>query len=226
MAIGFEPEKCGRCWTRTGYRSPGAGPGRHWSTRTRGRRRGVPRLAAGYLRADAARARLGNAAGPLKAALDVLRDLRNELRQIVDHGGLSGTPPGAPGPLVHPLNAFLSIGPPRRRIEEMAALMEAGVLDVLGPGLRVTCGADGTAGFGAHSAQAPGPRVVATTLIEARLPEPDLRRTADALLADLLRTGQCRTHRVGAYETGGLDVTESPYRIVDRGAGRIRAGSR
>lgn len=44
----------------------------------------------GHLRQDAREAALGNVAGPQKAALDVLRDLRNELRQIVDHCGLAG----------------------------------------------------------------------------------------------------------------------------------------
>jgi hypothetical protein len=32
-----------------------------------------------------------------------------------------------------PLNAFLSIGPPPRRVEEMIALIEAGSLEALGP---------------------------------------------------------------------------------------------
>src|SRR5690606_29187931 len=36
----------------------------------------------GTLRRDVREARRGNVAGPTKAALDVLRDLRNELRQI------------------------------------------------------------------------------------------------------------------------------------------------
>jgi hypothetical protein len=42
------------------------------------------------LRRDVAEAREGNVRGPVKAALDVLRDLRNEVRQIVDHSGLAG----------------------------------------------------------------------------------------------------------------------------------------
>jgi L-aspartate N-monooxygenase (nitrosuccinate-forming) len=168
----------------------------------------------GRLREDAAQAALGNVSGPVKAALDVLRDLRNELRLVVDHGGLSG-----PSRREHldrwytPLNAFLSIGPPRRRIEEMTALIEAGVLDVVGPRTEVRADADA---FTAHSPDVPGSTVSATTLIEARLPEPDLRRTADELLAELLRTGQCRPHVVDGYETGGLDVTPRPYHLVDR----------
>ncbi|MFJ8583749.1 FAD/NAD(P)-binding protein [Streptomyces sp. NPDC093595] len=166
-----------------------------------------------YLRRDAARAALGNTTGPLKAALDVLRDIRNELRLIVDHAGL----PGASrrdhlDRWYTPLNAFLSIGPPRRRVEEMTALIEAGVLEVLGPRMEVRAEEGAFAGW---SPDVPGPAVRAATLIEARLPEPDLRRTGDALLADLLREGGCRTHVVDGYDTGGLDVTPSPYRLID-----------
>ncbi|MEU6098107.1 FAD/NAD(P)-binding protein [Streptomyces sp. NPDC047079] len=168
----------------------------------------------GHLREDAAQAALGNVAGPLKAALDVLRDLRNELRLIVDHGGLSGTSRRDHLDRWYtPLNAFLSIGPPRRRIEEMTALIEAGVLEVLGPRLEVRA-EDGA--WVAHSPDVPGSTVRLRTLIEARLPEPDLRRTADALLADLFHTGGCRPHTVDGYETGGLDVTPRPYRLIDR----------
>lgn len=168
----------------------------------------------GRLREDAGQAALGNVEGPLKAALDVLRDLRNELRRIVDHGGLSGESRRAHLDRWYtPLNAFLSIGPPRRRVEEMAALIEAGVLDVVGPRLEVR--AEGGA-WVAHSPDVPGSAVRARTLVEARLPEPDVRRSADELLARLLRTGQCRPHTVDGYETGGLDVTPRPYRLIDR----------
>ncbi|MGW0709985.1 FAD/NAD(P)-binding protein [Streptomyces sp. NPDC002643] len=167
-----------------------------------------------YLREDAARARLGNVDGPVKAALDVLRDLRNELRLIVDHRGLTGeSRRDHLDRWYTPLNAFLSIGPPRRRIEEMAALIEAGVLTVLGPGLEVRA-ADGA--WSACSPDVPGSAVRVTTLVEARLPEPDLRATDDDLLAGLLRTGQCRAHVVDGYETGGLDVTGRPYHLMDR----------
>ncbi|WKX08704.2 FAD/NAD(P)-binding domain-containing protein [Streptomyces sp. NL15-2K] len=167
-----------------------------------------------HLREDAAQAALGNVAGPLKAALDVLRDLRNELRQIVDHGGLAGASRRDHLDRWYtPLNAFLSIGPPRRRVEELVALVEAGVVEVLGPGLEVR---EEDGAWVAHSPDVPSSAVRVTTLIEARLPEPELRRTADDLLARLLKTGQCRPHVVDGYETGGLDVTERPYRLMDR----------
>jgi uncharacterized NAD(P)/FAD-binding protein YdhS len=168
-----------------------------------------------HLRRDAGQARLGNVGGPLKAALDVLRDLRNELRQVVDHAGLSGdSHRDHLDRWYTPLNAFLSIGPPRRRIEELVALVEAGVVEVLGPRLEVRPGSGPC--FTAVSPDVPGSGVRVTALIEARLPEPDLRRTADPLLAGLLESGACRPHQVGGYETGGLDVTQRPYRLIDR----------
>jgi uncharacterized NAD(P)/FAD-binding protein YdhS len=172
-----------------------------------------------YLRRDLADARAGNVSGPRKAALDTLRDLRNEVRLVVDHGGLS--------PVSHrddldrwytPLNAFLSIGPPIQRIEEMIALLEAGVLTVLGPQVEIGLDA-GRGAFTVASAVVPGAPTPVAALIEARLPDPDLRRTADPLLRHLLATGQCRPFRIGSYETGGLDVTERPGHLLDA-AGR------
>lgn len=168
----------------------------------------------GHLREDAAQAALGNVDGPLKAALDVLRDLRNEVRLIVDHGGLRGASRRDHLDRWYtPLNAFLSIGPPRRRIEELTALLEAGVVEVLGPRLAVR-EADGA--WLAHSPEVPGSAVRVTTVIEARLPEPDLRTTADPLLAGLLADGDCRPHSANGHTTGGLDVTPRPYHLMDR----------
>ncbi|MEW2120078.1 FAD/NAD(P)-binding protein [Streptomyces sp. NPDC005474] len=167
-----------------------------------------------HLREDATQASLGNVDGPVKAAQDVLRDVRNELRLIVDHGGLPGdSRRDHLDRWYTSLNAFLSIGPPRRRVEELAALVAAGVVEVLGPRLEVRA-ADGA--WVAHSPDVPGSAVHVTALIEARLPEPDLRRTADPLLAGLLRTGGARPHVIDGYETGGLDVTPRPCYLRDR----------
>ncbi|WAL93037.1 FAD/NAD(P)-binding protein [Streptomyces sp. Je 1-369] len=175
----------------------------------------------GHLEEDVAQARRGNVRGPLKAALDVLRDLRNEIRLAVDHGGLTGASHRSElEGWYTPLNAYLSIGPPAGRVEEMLALMEAGVLDVALPGIRVTVAEGSTGGEGAgfvgSSALVPGIRVRASALIEARLPEMDLRRTDDPLLRRLLASGQCRPYRVQGHETGGLAVTRS-FHLLDAG---------
>ncbi|CDM34159.1 unnamed protein product [Penicillium roqueforti FM164] len=161
-----------------------------------------------YLREDAKEAALGNLNGPLKAALDVMRDLRNELRLIVDHNGLTGASHRENLDRWYtPLNAYVSIGPPRQRIEQMIALMDAGVLEVLGPRPQVKAQDEAWL--------VPGEPIRVTTLIEARLPEPKLRNTGDELLSHLFKTGQCRAHTIDGYETGGLDVTQSPYHLID-----------
>ncbi|SDW62638.1 FAD-NAD(P)-binding [Amycolatopsis xylanica] len=167
-----------------------------------------------YLRADVEQARMGNRTSPLKSALDVLRDLRNEIRQVVDHGGIGGESyRDELERWYNPLNAYTSIGPPARRIEEMIALIEAGVLRMTGPGMTVEPGDD----CFLVGSSIPSPAVPVTGLIEARLPEIDLRRTGNPLLRHLLTTGQCRPYRLpgGAYESGGLSVTARPYRVID-----------
>jgi FAD-NAD(P)-binding len=171
-----------------------------------------------YVNSEISEAAKGNVTGALKSALDVLRDLRNEIRLLVDHGGLSGD--AYLDDLQRwymPLNAFLSIGPPAERIEQFGALMDAGVLEVLGPDLRVTCERDR---FVARSAACPDLSVPAATLIEARLPETDLRRTTDPLLLALLARGECQPYRIpirggGHYLTGGVAVTRRPYHLLD-----------
>jgi uncharacterized NAD(P)/FAD-binding protein YdhS len=173
-----------------------------------------------YLRTDASAARQGNVTGPLKAATDVLRDLRNEVRLAVDHGGLTGASHRAHlDGWYTPLNAFLSIGPPAARIEEMAALVEAGVLTVFGPRLQV--GADRSTGrFVAMSATLPDLVVRSEALIEARLPAPDLRRTDDPLLRHLVATEQCTSYLIptpgeAPFRTGAVAVSPRPYRVLD-----------
>ncbi|MCK1822744.1 FAD/NAD(P)-binding protein [Streptomyces sp. XM83C] len=174
-----------------------------------------------HLAEDIRQARAGNVGGPLKAALDVLRDLRNEIRLAVDHGGLDGDSyRDELAGWYNPLNAFLSIGPPVSRIEELRALIEADVVRPLGPGTRITLDTSGDrAAFVATADDVDAAPVRTSALIEARLPEPDLRRTADPLLRHLLATGQAAPYRIrtarAAYETGGLAVSERPYRTVD-----------
>jgi hypothetical protein len=175
-----------------------------------------------HLAQDIRHARAGNVNGPLKAALDVLRDLRNEIRLAVDHGGLDGD--SYRDELTGwytPLNAFLSIGPPVSRIEELHALIEADIIRPLGPGTRISLHTDGDrAAFVATADGVDAAPVHARALIEARLPEPDLHRTADPLLRHLLTTGQAAPYRIdttgdSAYESAGLAVSARPYHLMD-----------
>lgn len=173
-----------------------------------------------HLRRDIEEARRGNVRGPLKAALDVMRDLRNEVRLVVDHSGITGDSYRDDLEAWYtPLNAYVSIGPPLARIEEMAALVEAGVLHVVGPGMTVDT-VPGEKAFVAHSPRVPGSEQRVSTLIEARLPQVDVRLTRDPLLRDLMERGAARAYTIAnparpGHLTGGLAVTRKPYRLVE-----------
>ncbi|MET8980062.1 FAD/NAD(P)-binding protein [Streptomyces sp. NPDC004539] len=219
---------CGGCAEAELLDRQGVPPGERWDwgriERPYGERRftgrgDFRRWVLEYLRRDVAEARLGNVSGPLKAALDALRDLRNEIRQVVDHGGVTGGSYRAElDGWYTPLNAFTSIGPPAFRIEQLIALVEADVLHLLGPGTRVR--PSGAAGAFLVDAEGVAAAPVAVTaLIEARLPRTDLSRTADPLLASLRAAGGCTEHRLDGVPTGGLAVTSGAPRVLDS-AGR------
>jgi hypothetical protein len=79
--------------------------------------------------------------------------------------------------------------------------------------------ADGS-GFLARSNRIPRPAYRSDTLIEARMPDPDIRITTDPLISGLLANGECGLHRMalrggGFYQTGGLAVTPRPYHLLD-----------
>lgn len=169
-----------------------------------------------YLLDDVAHAQLGNVSGPIKSALDLLRDVRNEIRAVIDHNGIDGQ--SYIDDVDHwytPLNAFFSIGPPLQRIEELVALMDAGIVRFIGPEMSV---AAGDRAFVAKSAVLPGAGVVAKHLIEARLPTVNARRSLNPLIQSLLRNGQTELHHHRSdeelLESGGLAVTPRPFRLI------------
>ncbi|MFE3102981.1 3-carboxy-cis,cis-muconate cycloisomerase family FAD/NAD(P)-binding protein [Nocardia tengchongensis] len=178
-----------------------------------------------YLDADIQQARLGNVRGPMKAALDVLRDLRNEVRLVVDHGGIAGSSYRDDLDRWYtPLNSFLSIGPPAHRISELAALIRAGVVRVAGPGMRVRADTRHEC-YVADSPRVGDSVARARSLVDAWVPAPDLHRTADPLLRNLLRRDEVSGYSIaspdgGRYRTGGLALAPGSHHPVDVG-GRI-----
>ncbi|MFE3515979.1 FAD/NAD(P)-binding protein [Streptomyces sp. NPDC059166] len=177
---------------------------------------------------DLAAAELGTLDGPLKAALDVLRDIRNVVRQAVDHGGLL---PASHTEFFHgrflPVNALLSAGPPMARVEQLRALITQGVVEVAGPETFFEPAPE-AGGFRIASPRVHGSERIAQTLVDARIPTPDLRRDTSSLTRQLVDEGLVRAHVIEGpdghrHVTGGMDVTVSPFRVVDAD-GRIRSG--
>jgi hypothetical protein len=171
-----------------------------------------------YLKEDLRHAAHGNRHGPLKGALDVLRDLRGVIRHAVDHNGLLPDSQAWFESWYSPRNALLSAGPPAFRVKQLLALMRAGIVEIVGPQARF--GFDGRR-FVAESPCVHDSAREATWLVEACSPDARAGETASPLYAQLLADGSIAEHvnpaagRVPARNSGGLAVSRAPYRIVD-----------
>jgi uncharacterized NAD(P)/FAD-binding protein YdhS len=112
------------------------------------------------------------------------------------------------------LGAFIGSGPPPTRLEQLAALTEAGIVRFLGAGLITGVDTDGPY---ADSASLPGLRVRGAALVEARLPDDDVIRGGDPLLASMVAAG---TGRAEDPDQGRLVVCPSTFRVVSAGGHR------
>jgi hypothetical protein len=172
------------------------------------------------LRWDLEQSAAGPAASAFKATAAIMRDLRDEVRQVISHQGIRGDSyRDHVDRWFSGLNNYIASGPPVARIEELEALVAADVVRMVGPGMTVV--ADQASGrFLVSSPAVDEAPVAVSALVEAHLPLTDVRRVTDPLLRHLLDTGACRPFVIPngdgpGYETGGLDVTEGSFRLVD-----------
>jgi hypothetical protein len=172
------------------------------------------------LRADVAEAALGNVDGPLKAALDIMRDLRAVVRSAVDFGGLHPTSHRDFLTWYNPINSLLSAGPPAIRVAQLCALVKCGILTVAGPDTQFQV--DPPAGrFALWSPRVRGSRRLVTVLIDARIPRPHVRHDASPLIRQMLEDGLIsefvNSDPVDGdrFPTGGLAVTTAQFRVID-----------
>ncbi|MCX7543371.1 FAD/NAD(P)-binding protein [Corynebacterium sp. P5848] len=95
------------------------------------------------------------------------------------------------------LGRLAGSGPPAFRTRELLALIDAGVVSFLGahPTVGVTDG-----GYRMHSPTTDR-AATARTLLDARLPAPDVRTTAEPLMRDLLQRGRIRVFRLSDGST-------------------------
>ena len=124
----------------------------------------------------------------------------------------------------HGFFSFVDSGPPPRRLREMLAIHQAGLLQFIGPGLEIE--AAGYSGrFVARSAQS-GITVSAPALIEARLPAPSVARSENPLLRQLHASGLGTEQQLltadGTHATGRLLVSAHNELISPVGERRER----
>jgi uncharacterized NAD(P)/FAD-binding protein YdhS len=106
--------------------------------------------------------------------------------------------------------SFFASGPPGHRLRELLALVDAGVVRLVGPDMWVR--AD-RGRFVAGSPAVPG-FVEARALVEARLPAPSVRRATDPLLRSMFRRGEVAEEMLLDRGTGRL-LTTDPGVLVD-----------
>ncbi|MGP9536773.1 FAD/NAD(P)-binding protein [Brachybacterium sp. AOP43-C2-M15] len=99
----------------------------------------------------------------------------------------------------------LASGPPADRVRLVLALIEAGVVSLIGPEMVVE--ADGAiAGFRAAS-PITGAVETSGVLLETRMSKGRIPRTSDPLLRALLDTGRARIHTVDGVQTHSMEAT-------------------
>ncbi|WP_262107825.1 FAD/NAD(P)-binding domain-containing protein [Arthrobacter sp. Marseille-P9274] len=172
----------------------------------------------GYLEADAA----GSARGeddPLKMAIGALNAGRSLLKEIVADGGLTEESWLAElRGWFEPLVEGLASGPPAQRIEQLAALARAGLVDFVGPDPHFEVEPE-TGRFRATSPWVDGASYSGAYLVEAMMPANRVAHNVSPLLRHLLEDGLARTKLMLGPDrlpvpTSGLDVTLPPYRAV------------
>ncbi|MBP2412107.1 hypothetical protein JOF48_000906 [Arthrobacter stackebrandtii] len=173
-----------------------------------------------YLRADAAGSALGED-DPVKMAIGALNAGRAVIKSLVaDQGITQGSWLGELRGWFEGFVEGLASGPPALRVEQLAALVRAGVVHFAGPDpvFRIQHGR-----FTASSPWVAGAPREARHLVEALAPSNQVRSTASTLLQNLMADGLARPRLMLASDgepvtTSGLDVSAPPYRVVD-GAG-------
>jgi uncharacterized NAD(P)/FAD-binding protein YdhS len=112
--------------------------------------------------------------------------------------------------------SYVASGPPPARLEQLIALSRAGLVEFLGPDLKVS--ADPVSGRFRAERSYGGP-IEASALLDARLPAPSVERSQDPLLVALEARGETAEdvhHDAGdgfTYRTGRLR-TDPSHRVV------------
>lgn len=153
-----------------------------------------------WIEHDLRRSRLGEAGSPLTQALEVWRDCRDLLRRVVDHDGLHPASTQAFYQRFAGLSNRLVGGPQKERYEDLLALLDAGVVQVLPPCMAVQEGQR----VWLRPLDGSQPALEVDSLIHARNAHSGLSQASGSLLGDLLQQGLIRAAH--PYPADGVAV--------------------
>lgn len=159
-----------------------------------------------WLLADLAEASAGNLGSPVKAATDVLRDTRATLQAAIEHGGLTPASHRRFLQVWHPAINRASFGPPLRRNQELLALLDAGVIELLaGPGNQI----DADSGSASYLLRTGNEQAPVDVVVVARLPTFFPQSETSLLIRNVLENGLIRPYRNGDFHPGGIDINRA-----------------
>jgi uncharacterized NAD(P)/FAD-binding protein YdhS len=171
-----------------------------------------------WLRADLRDARAGNVDSPVKAATDVLRDVRSTLQAAIEHGGLTPASHRKFLNVYHPAINRVAFGPPLRRNEELLALLDAGIIEIIsGPHSTVEID-ENDANYVLSTKFSDGvERRAIDVLVVARLdafyPETD----ESLLIRNMLKRGLIRPYYNGVFHPGGIEIDDASQPLTTAG---------
>ncbi|HET6215251.1 MAG TPA: FAD/NAD(P)-binding protein [Micromonosporaceae bacterium] len=169
---------------------------------------------ADVVRRDLAEGVLGFAGSPVKAALDVVRELRDTIRYVVDFGGLTEHSLDEFNRSVVPVMNRAVVGPQFERHSELLALLAAGIAAApFGPAPTVTP-VPGSTRWRISSSRLRVPHCAEVDWIAAaHVPLPAAAFSASPLLCALHGKGWIRPYRPDGTPVVGLDVNRDQHPI-------------
>ncbi len=167
---------------------------------------------------DLAEGELGLAGSVVKGALDILRELRDTFRYVVDFGGLTEQSLDDFMSTTVPLLNRAVVGPQFARNAELLALLATGVARTpLGPDPQVRW--DGALSQWQLSSRTlrTGCHTSADWLVSGRVDLPAVAGSASPLLQNLLYIGKIRPNRAANSRLAGIDIDRDQHPIDSRG---------
>lgn len=167
---------------------------------------------------DLEQALLGNVDSPLKAATDVLRDVREAIRSAVEWSGLTSDSHRYFIEVFNPIINRVSFGPPLRRNQELLALLESGVVELGGgPGATVTCDKESSRYLVCCAFKEENYKKHMDVVITARLDGYSPLSDSSDLSNNLIKSGIITPYYNDGYHPGGLAIDKGLHPINSYG---------
>ena len=174
-----------------------------------------------YLRADIADAKLGNKHAPFAGTFDIMRDIRDRIRYVIEHDYFDADEYEKFLRQFKPFDVSVSVGPPLERIEQLLALIEAGVFEVTAPQIHVDTEGQQFVARDVRQQEFRG-----NALIEARLGATDIAISRNPVIENLRQQGllvqPTRTRADGStYQLGAATFDRQTFEVIDQNGNKV-----